>query len=121
MVSQEDLPLPKTRAHAFWPSAQSPSRTGSGKVPNVTFGLHSYADTLDCIISPHSFLTLKPVYDMIWRLPVYDMIWRLPVYDMIWRLSWIRCDLATRLGTISISEPHILRYLVVGELRSLST
>ena len=43
------------------------------------------------------------------------------VYDTILRLGWIRCDLATRFGTISISEPHILRYLVVGELRSLST
>ena len=35
----------------------------------VTFGLHSYADTLDCIVSSFSlFLTPKPMYDTISHL-----------------------------------------------------
>ena len=31
----------------------------------VTFGLHSYADTLDCLVSFSHLLTPKPMYDMI--------------------------------------------------------
>ena len=35
---------------------------------SVTFGLHSYADTLDCIVSFLTSPTPKPIYDMISRL-----------------------------------------------------
>ena len=63
-----------------------------------------YADTLDCIVYfSFSFPSTKPVY------------------DMIWLCSCIRYDLAAFWCTISISEPHILQHLVLGELRFPST
>ena len=41
-----------------------------GRIPadssNVTFGLHSYTDTSDCIVSFFLSPTPKPMYDMIW-------------------------------------------------------
>ena len=43
------------------------------------------------------------------------------VYDTISRLSCVRYNLASLLCTISISEPPLLRYVVLGEYRSLST
>ena len=48
----------------------------------VTFGLHSYADTLDCIVSFSHSPTLKPMY------------------DTISCVSCIRYDLKSRLSTI---------------------
>ena len=65
-----------------------------------------YTDTLDCFVSFSHSLTLKPLYDTIWWVYL------------------VRYNLTTLLGlvcTISISEPCILRYLVLGALRSLST
>ena len=44
-----------------------------------------------------------------------------PMYDTIWFGSYVRCDLTWFSCTISILEPHILRYIVLGELRSPST
>ena len=44
-----------------------------------------------------------------------------PMYDTISKLSCVRCDLVLFLCTISILEPPLLRYLVLGEYRSLST
>ena len=43
------------------------------------------------------------------------------LYNMISGLSCVRYDLACLLCTISISEPPLLRYLVLGEYRSPST
>ena len=67
----------------------------------------TYADTLDCLV--YFFLFPSTMYDMIWR-PLLSYPVR---YDL--KAS---CVL---LCTISISEPRILRYLVLGEFRSLST
>ena len=143
------------------PNVTDPSVTLARKIdPGVTFGLHLYADTLDCIISFSSYLlTPKPMYDMISRLScvrynlmsflctirshvflVYDTISRLScvwynltsflctirshvflVYDTISRLSHVRYNLTVPSCTISILEPPLLRYLVLGEFRSLST
>ena len=52
-----------------------------------------FADTWDCLFPTPFFLSLKPMY------------------NMIWQLQWC---------TISILEPWILHYSVLGELRSLS-
>ena len=82
-----------------------------------------HADTSDCIVSQlFPFPTPKPMYDTIWQLLLvrYDLAaltctirsGSSHLYDMI--LLIIRC-------TISISEPHILRYLVLGAFRSLTT
>ena len=65
-----------------------------------------HADTSDCFVYFSLSLTLKPMYDTIW-----------------W-IHFVRYDLAALfdpLCTISISEPRILRYLVLGGLRPLST
>ena len=73
----------------------------------VTFGLHFTTQIHRTASFPFSLsLTLKPMYDTIW-----------------WIHS-VQYNLVALFGpfcTISISEPHILRYLVLGELRSLST
>ena len=63
----------------------------------------SHTDTSDCLALFSFLLTLKPMY------------------DMTWRVLYVRYDLATFCCTISILEPHILWYSVLGELRSLST
>ena len=59
-------------------------------------------------IGLHRFLSLFSLH----RSPCTIRSGSSRLYDTI--LSIIRC-------TISISEPHILRYLVLGDLRSLST
>ena len=45
----------------------------------------------------------------------------LSLYDMIWHLVSVRYDLWVLLCTISILKPPLLRYLVLGEFRSLLT
>ena len=55
------------------------------------------------------------------RSPCTIRSWVFPVYDTISRLSPVRYDLTSLSCTISISEPPLLRYLVLGECRSLST
>ena len=78
----------------------------------VTFGLHF----IRRYIGLHrSFLTIPTPKPCTIRSQV------LLVYDMILRLGYVRYDLPTRPCTISISEPPLLRYLGLGELRSLST
>ena len=76
-----------------------------------------FADTLDCLLS---FFLPLPITEALYDtdlVTLYDTI-RSPAggvcreYDMI--LSRLSC-------TISISEPLLLRYSVLGELRSLST
>ena len=47
-----------------------------------------------------------------------------PMYDTIWQVLHVRYDLEAHFClscTISIAEPPLLQYLVLGELRSLST
>ena len=73
------------------------------QMKGVTFGLHSYADTSDCTVSFSYFPPPKPMY------------------DTILRLVYVRYDLVALSCMISISEPPLLRYLVLGEFRSLST
>ena len=79
---------------------------------HVMFGLHSYAATLDCIvsflISPH-------------RSPCTIRSCACLVYDTILSLVCIQYDLLVPSCMISISEPLLLRYLGLGEFRSLST
>ena len=62
-----------------------------------------FADTLDCLVSFFLLSSSKPMYDTIWHCLL------------------VQYDLLSDSCTISISEPLILRYLVLGELRSLST
>ena len=78
----------------------------------VTFGLHSNAGTLDCIVS---FLI------SLHRSPCTIQSHVLFVYDMISRLVHVRYNLSMPHCMISISEPLLLRYLVLGEFRSLLT
>ena len=97
--------------HSLWPRVRTPvCLVTLGH--HVTFGLHSYTDTLDCIVS---FLT--PPH----QSPCTIRSRAFLVYDMISSLSCIRYDLLVLSCTISISEPPLLQYLGLGEFRSLST
>ena len=76
----------------------------------VTIRLHTYADTSDCLVY-FFFFSLH-------RSPCTIRS------GDTFLASRVRYDLTTRstlFCTISISEPCILRYLVLGEFRSLST
>ena len=80
--------------------------------PLVTFGLHF----IHRYVGLHCFFLTIPT-----PKPCTIRSQVLLVYNMILRLGYIRYDLLTRPCTISISEPPLLRYLGLGELRSLST
>ena len=70
----------------------------------------TYADTLDCLVS----FSLIPLHRSPCTIRSDDFL----------VARTVRYDLAASfvlLCTISISEPLILRYLVLGEFRSLST
>ena len=95
-----------------------------------------YTDKLDCLVyfflfpshrSPCTIQSgLVPLYDTIWSCSLvrYDLVLfpctirsgLVPLYDTIWSCSLVRYDLAMFSCTISISEPRILRYSVLGEL-----
>ena len=78
----------------------------------VQTSLH-YADTLDCLV--YFF------FPSLHRSPCTIWSGLVPVYNRIWPGSHVRYDLDAFWCTISILEPHILRYLVLGELRFPST
>ena len=58
-------------------------------------------------------------YDLVAFSVRYDLVAFSVRYDLV--ALFVRYNLSTSTCTISISEPHILRYLVLGELRSPST
>ena len=76
-----------------------------------------YTDTLDCLFSllfssPHQ--SPCTIWSVDLNVVQYNLMFAMPVslYDMI---------LCLRCCTISISEPPLLQYSVLGELQSLST
>ena len=80
----------------------------------VTFGLH----LIRRYIGLHRlFLSFSPPSH--WS-PCTIQSCGLSMYDTISRLFHVRYDLTSLSCTISISEPPLLRYLVLGEYRSLS-
>ena len=94
------------------------TKKGSGTWFTRTLHLDfTHTDTSDCLVSFFLLLlTLKPMYDKIWWLVSCTIRSRRVLAE-----SCVQYNLMTRSCMISISEPHILRYLVLGELRSLST
>ena len=74
---------------------------------NVTFGLQSTSQIRQTASFPfHYPFSQKPMYDTIWQCYFVR-------YDLV-AIHSLSC-------TICISEPPLLRYLVLGELRSLLT
>ena len=89
----------------------------------VTFGLHHICRYIrlhrfSFLFPPHTEAHVQ--YDLV---ALSCMIWSLGslVCDMILHLIHVQYNLLVLSCTISISEPPLLRYLVLGGFRSLST